>query len=221
MLSRTTSRALFSPLIALRTTTTTTLPAFTTLLQSQIYPRPVQCQSSSPARPTIYRQFHSSKFLCKGLSPESENPAAPTPEPSAPVNGNHVVKPSELTEQQYRDYSDRYFNVLMAELELRQEEGSDIELEYSAGVMNITVPAIGTYVLNKQPPNKQIWLSSPISGPKRFDWVLQSDQMNEKEGTGDVISGEWIYLRDGSNLITLLNKELGLEMEHHIYGPEK
>uniref|UniRef100_A0A914RUA2 Frataxin n=1 Tax=Parascaris equorum TaxID=6256 RepID=A0A914RUA2_PAREQ len=25
----------------------------------------------------------------------------------------------------------------------------------------------GTYVINKQTPNRQIWLSSPISGPKR------------------------------------------------------
>jgi frataxin len=42
-----------------------------------------------------------------------------------------------------------------------------------AGVLNITYPPNGTYVLNKQPPNKQIWLSSPISGPKRFDWTVQ------------------------------------------------
>ena len=30
-------------------------------------------------------------------------------------------------------------------------------------------PNVGTYVINKQTPNKQIWLSSPISGPKRYD----------------------------------------------------
>ena len=87
-----------------------------------------------------------------------------------------------------------------------------------AGVLNITVPAIGVYVLNKQPPNKQIWLSSPISGPKRYDWVLEGDHMHEKEGSKDYIRGQWIYLRDGSNLTTLLNKELGLEMDYDIYS---
>lgn len=67
----------------------------------------------------------------------------------------------------------------------------------------------GSYVLNKQPPNKQIWLSSPISGPKRFDWVVLDEGMNEKEGAG---YGKWIYLRDGSKLTELLRKEIGIEV---------
>ena len=29
---------------------------------------------------------------------------------------------------------------------------------------------LGTYVINKQSPNRQIWLSSPVSGPKRYDF---------------------------------------------------
>ena len=66
----------------------------------------------------------------------------------------------------------------------------------------------GIYVLNKQPPNKQIWLSSPLSGPKRFDWVLFSEGQDQKEGSG---TGDWIYLRDGSSLTQLLKKELGVD----------
>ena len=79
-----------------------------------------------------------------------------------------------------------------------------------AGVLNITYPPNGTYVLNKQPPNKQIWLSSPSSGPKRFDWTVQGEGMNEKEGSG---VGEWIYLRDGSSLEEILRKELGFSVD--------
>jgi frataxin len=67
----------------------------------------------------------------------------------------------------------------------------------------------GTYVLNKQPPNKQIWLSSPFSGPKRYDWVLLGESMHQKEGGG---TGHWVYLRDGSSLEGLLKKEIGVEM---------
>lgn len=66
-----------------------------------------------------------------------------------------------------------------------------------------------TYVLNKQPPNKQIWLSSPISGPKRFDWVVTGESMTQKEGGG---SGDWLYLRDGSSLTELVRKELGVDL---------
>jgi frataxin len=66
-----------------------------------------------------------------------------------------------------------------------------------------------SYVLNKQPPNKQIWLSSPISGPKRFDWVAQQEGMNHKEGGG---TGDWIYLRDGTSLTEVVRKELAVDV---------
>lgn len=78
-----------------------------------------------------------------------------------------------------------------------------------AGVLTLAFPPNGTYVINKQPPNKQIWLSSPITGPKRYDYVIASEGQDAKEGTG---TGEWVYLRDGSTLNELLNKELGVDM---------
>lgn len=89
-----------------------------------------------------------------------------------------------------------------------------------AGVLNIIAPGIGTFVLNKQPPNKQIWLSSPISGPKRYDWIVESEGQNEKQGTRTTVTGQWVYLRDGSNLTDLLNSELGLNLSKDIYSEE-
>ena len=77
--------------------------------------------------------------------------------------------------------------------------------------MNVTLPNKGTYVLNKQPPNKQIWLSSPESGPKRFDWVIQGASMEHKEG-GESL-GDWIYLRDGSSLAEILRVEVGVHLD--------
>lgn len=62
-------------------------------------------------------------------------------------------------------------------------------------------------MINKQPANKQIWLSSPVSGPKRFDWVVFGESMHDKEGTG---VGDWVYLRDGETLSDLLRKEIGV-----------
>jgi len=71
---------------------------------------------------------------------------------------------------------------------------SAYELEYHSGVLTLALGANGTYVINKQPPNKQIWLSSPFSGPKRYDY----SQANNK----------WFYSRDGCALGDLLNEEL-------------
>lgn len=79
-----------------------------------------------------------------------------------------------------------------------------------SGVLNLTFPPNGTYVINKQPPNKQIWLSSPITGPKRFDFVIASEGQDVKEGTGE---GEWMYLRDGTTLDEILLKEVGVDMD--------
>lgn len=64
-------------------------------------------------------------------------------------------------------------------------------------------------MINKQPPNKQIWLSSPISGPKRYDWSVEGESMDQKEGGG---SGDWIYIRDGTSLSDLLRKEVGIDV---------
>lgn len=93
-----------------------------------------------------------------------------------------------------------YIDTLVSILEQLQEERADVDCEFSAGVLTLYFPPHGTYVLNKQPPNKQIWLSSPVSGPKRYDYVkIKGDR-----------EGDWIYGRDGSRLSELLERELGL-----------
>ncbi|CAG8547005.1 534_t:CDS:2 [Diversispora eburnea] len=72
----------------------------------------------------------------------------------------------------------------------------DYDVEYSSGVLTLRCGPSGTYVINKQPPNKQIWLSSPISGPKRYDYDLKHQK--------------WFYNRDNSTLDGLLNEELSV-----------
>lgn len=60
--------------------------------------------------------------------------------------------------------------------------------------MTLSIPAHGTYVINKQPPNHQIWVSSPVSGPARFS--LSPD-------------GVWVHHRQaGVQLGRLLDGEL-------------
>ena len=58
-------------------------------------------------------------------------------------------------------------------------------------MLTVQLSQNGTYVINKQTPNRQLWLSSPTSGPKRYDYV----------------DGKWIYLRDGHCLQDLLSTE--------------
>jgi frataxin len=49
----------------------------------------------------------------------------------------------------------------------------------------------GTYVINRQTPNQELWLSSPKSGPKRYK----------------LFENNWIYKHDGVSLFQLLDDE--------------
>jgi len=82
---------------------------------------------------------------------------------------------------------------------------SDSCYTLQSGVMTIEIASVGTYVINKQPPNKQIWLSSPLSGPKRYDWAAKQAGASDSRP-------EWIYLRDESSLRELLQREIGIEL---------
>jgi len=129
--------------------------------------------------------------------------------PKEPEEQEQGVKPAELEIRQYHELADFYMDQVMESFYKLQEEREDVDVEYSDGVINLTFPPNGKYVINKQPPNKQIWFSSPISGPKRFDFVIKSEGQNAKEGTG---LGEWVYLRDGTTLGGLLRSEIGVDL---------
>ncbi|KHN83469.1 Frataxin, mitochondrial [Toxocara canis] len=46
---------------------------------------------------------------------------------------------------------------------------NEFDVSYSMGVITANIGhGKGIYVINKQTPNRQIWLSSPLSGPKRY-----------------------------------------------------
>lgn len=114
---------------------------------------------------------------------------------TASTDGHKI--PKEVTEMSmdiYHTRSNDFLDGLLDQLERLSDDYPDLipDIELTQGVMTLMVPLVGTYVINKQPPNKQIWLSSPVSGPNRFD----------------LVQGEWVSLRDGSKLLDVLNQEL-------------
>lgn len=67
--------------------------------------------------------------------------------------------------------SEKSLNSLLEKLEEKELQlPSTFDADFSQGVLTIKFTSQIIYVLNKQPPNQQIWLSSPFSGPKRFEW---------------------------------------------------
>jgi frataxin len=90
---------------------------------------------------------------------------------------------SDLSVSEYARVSDRTMDALLDRLEALLDDVGEPgwEVEYSvrrlalvcarvltscagaqAGVLTLNLGTHGTYVVNKQPPNKQIWLSSPF-----------------------------------------------------------
>ena len=65
-------------------------------------------------------------------------------------------------------------------------------------VLNVVTEEHGSWVLNKQAPNQQIWWSSPLSGPMRFEFVASR--------------GAWVGTRADVELIGLLHDEFSETM---------
>jgi frataxin len=150
----------------------------------------------------LSQTFHSSPALA-GLMPESSDPPPKQSEASETPSS-----PTHISTSEYNKLADAYLEELQSRLERELEERQDIEVDFAAGILEVSTSK-GVYVFNKQPPNKQIWLSSPESGPMRFDWVVTGESLNQKEGGG---KGDWVYLREGISLTDLVRKELGVEL---------
>ena len=77
-------------------------------------------------------------------------------------------------------------------------------------VLTVQLSELGTYVINKQTPNQQIWLSSPVSGPYRFDIIRVRffDNAVNQTLTLIVFQKNWVYKHTGETLHGLLDREL-------------
>ncbi|XP_072536931.1 frataxin, mitochondrial [Salminus brasiliensis] len=117
---------------------------------------------------------------------------------TTPLTEENALQFKEITEAAYEKLADETLDALAEYFEDLTDESftaSDYDVVFSSGVLTVKVGGDhGTYVINKQTPNRQIWLSSPTSGPKRYDW------------TGE----RWVYAHDGMALHDLLSKEFSI-----------
>mmetsp|Transcript_20713 Transcript_20713/g.30647 ORF Transcript_20713/g.30647 Transcript_20713/m.30647 type:complete len:172 (-) Transcript_20713:17-532(-) len=103
---------------------------------------------------------------------------------------------ANFSESDFHNSSDEFLEHVGDRVERSLEDGfdDDFEVNLSQGVLTISIGDIGTWVINKQTPNKQIWWSSPFSGPKRFEWNASLKM--------------WSNTRDGASLAELIEKEM-------------
>jgi frataxin len=71
--------------------------------------------------------------------------------------------------------------------------GDVIDTELHSGILTLSLETGGQYVINKHTPNRQIWMSSPVSGASHYD----------------LADGRWLSTRDPSKALpTILAAEL-------------
>ena len=134
----------------------------------------------------FFRATSNRHFTSSSLSSSSSSPSSSPSSSSILSEGDFHLAADALLER-----------LEQAVAPLEDKMGDEFDVHCSMGVLTISLgDGRGTYVLNKQTPNRQIWWSSPMSGPRRF--ALDS-----------VSKSKWLSAKgDGAELSTELRKEL-------------
>lgn len=75
--------------------------------------------------------------------------------------------------------------------------GDVMDADLENGILKIELDSGGQYVINKHGPNRQIWMSSPVSGASHYNY--------------DAETGGWIATRGEGYLAEILASELEKE----------
>lgn len=91
---------------------------------------------------------------------------------------------SSISEKDYNELADATLNDIVDLLDTLDDcdgLGDNVDINYSQGVLSIKLGVAGTWVINKQTPNRQIWWSSPVSGPRRYELHSDHTEKNTKK----------------------------------------
>jgi frataxin len=79
---------------------------------------------------------------------------------------------------------------------------AEVEIDSSDGVLHLQLGDVGTFVISRQTPSRQLWLSSPISGPWHY--------------TYDHKMKDWVCTKGGPSFFDRLEKEIGTAIGKNI-----
>lgn len=71
--------------------------------------------------------------------------------------------------------------------------GDVVDVDLQEGILTLELENGGQYVINSHAPNRQIWLSSPVSGAAHFNQGADPGQWVGSRGEGrlnDILAGE-------------------------------
>lgn len=96
-----------------------------------------------------------------------------------------------IDESRFETLADETLVRLMDTLE--EAVGDQLDVDLQGGILTIELDSGSQYVINKHAPNRQIWMSSPVSGASHFD----------SDGNGG-----WVGTRGAGTLTAMLSAEI-------------
>lgn len=88
-----------------------------------------------------------------------------------------------MSEKNFPTLCDSFLEALSEEIE-KLDKNSQLDVEYSDGILNILIEKTGaTYVINRHSATQKIWYSSPISGADYFAFDNNSSQWLDNKGS--------------------------------------
>lgn len=119
----------------------------------------------------------------------------------------------------FHDVADHTLEQVMQLLTPLESEQDDVDIACSQGVLNINLGSRGMWVINKQTPNRQLWWSSPLSGPRRYEYcpsvsasaaTFPSVSPSRPHRLDDAYAEvrNWKGTADGGDLLSLLHAEV-------------
>ena len=97
-----------------------------------------------------------------------------------------------MDESAFESLADRVLAKLQGQIE---DLLDDADVDLRGGILTVELEDGREYVINRHTPNRQIWLSSPLSGAAHF--------------AHDAATGKWRSTRDASELHQVLGSEIG------------
>ncbi|KAK7200345.1 frataxin-like protein [Novymonas esmeraldas] len=104
-----------------------------------------------------------------------------------------------FTDIKFNSAADELLELVETQVDALDSASVD-DVSCNGGVLTLETAERGTFILNKQAPNVQLWLSSPISGPHHYDMITVTQDGNER-----VL---WRSDNDGHDLVEKLEREL-------------
>lgn len=141
----------------------------------------------------------------------------------AAVSRRGLAIARDMTEDEYNNIANELLDDLLDKLEVIEDSMDGFEVNSSGdGVIHVTMADKGTWVLNKQTPSRQIWLSSPITGPTHYRMV-DNEVMTLSRTSCDKpcdsriltilsLDCQWICTKDGHKMVDRLKQQLYIEL---------